>query len=488
MSSNLKTSQDKLKVLVELGKRHGLEAALRASLFDRQLEAIEDPAKLKTWQCTRRAGKSYAWGTNAALVCNKFPSSTCLYIATTRAQAKKIMFKDVLKVINRNFQIGMKFNETDLTATFPNGSVIYLIGCDSKPEEADKALGQKYRLCGIDEGASWKNDQRYLVHSVLEPACADYEGTIIMLGSPGNSLKTYFYDITGRAFGDDKYVSGWSRHVWSWQDNPHVRDNMRKLIERLKNQTPGIEETPVFKQMYLNQWVVDTSALVYKFDETKNLATHLPKDHHYHYALSLDLGFEDDTAFVVETFSDTDPNMYFIEAFKKKGMDITAVAEKLNYFKLKYPHIQRWIVDGASKQAVEELRNRHGFPLEASDKQGKSDIIEIMNADFFAGRIKVLPEAMDLVDEWGNLIWDDRSSKRVEHPACPNHLADAGLYGWRMCYHYYAKPAVQRPKPGTNEAIEEWWEQQAIRGKKAKSRDFASRDFGEDYGIGTKLH
>lgn len=486
MDNKLRTNQDRLRVLLEFEKRDDLQKALRASLFAEQLAFIDDPSKLKTAQCTRRAGKSYTWGTYAILECLKNPYSTCIYIATTRAQAKKIMFKDVLKVINRNFKLGMKFNETDLVASFPNGSVIYLIGCDSKPEEADKALGQKYRLCGIDEGASWKNDQRHLVHSVLEPACADYEGTICLLGAPGNSLKTYFYDITGRPEGDSQYVHGWSRHKWSWEQNPHVRDNMRKLIARLREQTPGIEETPVFRQMYCNEWVVDLTALVYKYSEERNLATHLPtNEHSFHFTISVDLGFDDDTAFAIEAYSDTDPNMYFVEAMKKKKMDITDVANQLNIFKNKY-RLVKWIIDGQSKQAVEELKKRHGFPFEVADKQGKSDIIELMNADFTAGRIKVLPAAMDMPDEWANLIWDDKSDKRQEHPACPNHLSDAGLYGWRMCYHYFARPLEVKPKPGTHEAMEAWWEEQAIRAQRAEKQDFAMRDFGQEYGIGTK--
>jgi hypothetical protein len=480
--NKLKTEKDQRKVLTEVHRRKTLVNLLRDSLFEEQLKFIDDPAKLKTAQCTRRAGKSYGFGVYASIECIEHPGSTCLYIAPTRDTAKKIMYKDVLKVINRKYNIGMKFNETTLVVTYPNGSVFYLIGTDSKPEEADKALGQKYRLAGIDESASWKNDQRHLVHSVLEPACADYEGTICMLGAPGNSLRTYFYDITGRPIQDNHFVNGWSRHKWGWQNNPHMREKVSKLIERLKINNPGIENTPIFRQMYMNEWVVDPGAMVYKFNENINLATHLPSEHKYYFCISVDLGYEDDTAFVISAYSDTDPNMYYVEASKHKNLDITAVANILTLYKQKYS-FTKWVIDGQSKQAVVELKNRHGFPFVASDKQGKSDIIEIMNADFTAGRIKVLPAASCLIDEWTNLIWDDRAKTRQEHPACPNHAADAGLYGWRTCYHYFAKPLVAKAKPNSHEAMEDWWETQAKRGNSSKNEDFATRDFGKDYGM-----
>jgi hypothetical protein len=42
------------------------------------------------------------------------------------------------------------------------------------------------------------------------------------------------------------------------------------------------------------------------------------------------------------------------------------------------------------------------------------------------------------MDEYGQLIWDERSPRREEHPAAPNHCADAALYNWRHCYSYLA--------------------------------------------------
>lgn len=401
-----------------------------------------------------------------------------LYIATTREQAKRIMFKDVLKVISRNFKLTLGFNHTTLEVTFPNGSMIYLMGMDSKPEEMEKALGQKYRKVYIDEAGSWKQDLEHLVHSVLEPACADLEGSICMMGSPVSNTKSYFFQLTNRP----ELHLGWSSKKWTWDDNPHVRIQMQKQIDRKVAVNPRIVETAAFKQMYLGQWVIDPGNLVYKFNGDRNKIDALPKEHNYHYVLGLDLGFTDETAFVISAYSPSDKNMYIVEVIKRAGLDITGVAEYLTRLRHQYDPF-KYIVDGASRQAVEELRNRWHFPLESSDKTGKADVIEIMNADFVMGRIKLLPGAESLELEYADLVWDQQSKKREEHPGCSNHASDGALYSWRMCYHYLSQDAIKKPTRNSSEEMDIWWERQASLGSKTVTEDFAKRDFGKDYGF-----
>ena len=93
-----------------------------------------------------------------------------------------------------------------------------------------------------------------------------------------------------------------------------------------------------------------------------------------------------------------------------------------------------------SKQAVEEMRRRHDLPLTPAEKTGKADFIEIMNGDFVSGYIKVHKKAaLPLIEEYGQLIWDDRSHRKEEHASCPNHCVDAALYAWRHCYQWLSE-------------------------------------------------
>lgn len=154
----------------------------------------------------------------------------------------------------------------------PNGSTIYIVGLDSAPEEMEKALGLKYKLCVIDEGGSWRQDQEKLVHSILEPACADHDGTICLIGTPTNFTRSYFFRLTYK-----QGFPGWSYHFWTYKDNPYTAAAMQKQIDRKIAINSRIVETPAFKQMYLGLWVVDTGKLCYKYNPDRNRADALPR-------------------------------------------------------------------------------------------------------------------------------------------------------------------------------------------------------------------
>ncbi len=416
--------------------------------FALQSQFIEHPSKFKALFATRRFGKSYTGGLYLLKEAYENPGVSCIYVALTRDSAKKIMFKDVLKPINRRLGLGIKFNETLLTCTLPNGSVIYLMGVDSSDDEKDKLLGQKYKIAVMDECASFSIDLRELVYGILKPAMADLGGTIVMLGTPGNLTKSLFYDITTGT------EPGWHVVKADTKDNPYMADKWRKEIEELKVNQPYIVETPMFKQMYLGQWVIDEDALVYKFNQERNVYDSIPlqASGDWQYLLGVDLGYEDASAFVVVAFHEYDKILYVADLYKQSRMDITDVANKIKEIKAKYD-VHKVVIDGANKQAVEEIQKRHSIPLIPADKTGKSDFIEIMNSELIQGRIKLHhTTAKALQEEWQNLVWKEKGIKREENPACENHLSDACLYAWRFCYQYLSQAAPKPlPKWGTPE-------------------------------------
>lgn len=442
--------QSKSLIQKELAKRRSKTAP---QFFDGKFKLQEDfishPSKMKALFATRRFGKSYTSGLYLCKEAYENPGVSLLYIALTRDSAKRILWKDVLKVINRQFNLNLKFNETLLTATFPNGSVIYLMGVDSDEGEKEKILGQKFKLAVIDECASYSIDLRTLVYGVLKPAMADLNGTIVMVGTPGNLTKSLFFDITtGKE-------PGWHVVKADTKDNPYMRDKWFKEIEELKTNQPYIVETPMFKQMYLGEWVIDLDAMVYKFNEDRNLISELPKyaKGDWQYLLGVDLGYEDDSAFVVCCYHEHDKNLYVIETYNQKKMDITDVANKIKELKYKYP-VHKVVIDGANKQAVEEIQKRHQIPLITADKKGKEDFIEIMNAELILGHIKLLVDgAAPLIDEWRSLVWLEKGGVIVqpkkENPSCANHLSDACLYAWRFTYQYLSQKPDKKPKEGT---------------------------------------
>src|ERR1035437_3877387 len=96
---------------LELQRRRALVAN---NLFDKnfpQQEAFyKDPSRLKCLFCTRRAAKSFTLGLCALSEAIKHPGSNILLIGLTRASAKGIFWKDILKTINKKHKLNLKFN------------------------------------------------------------------------------------------------------------------------------------------------------------------------------------------------------------------------------------------------------------------------------------------------------------------------------------------------------------------------------------------
>ncbi len=415
--------------------------------FPQQQAFIEDPAKLKLLSCTRRAGKSMTAAIYLISEALKNPGTNCLAIGLTRESIKSILWKDCLRFLNEKHNLNAVFNLTELTMTLTNGSVIKLTGVDSDENESLKLLGGKYRLVCIDEGSMYTVDLRNLVYGILKPAMTDpnaggQRGTIAMMGTSSNFTRGLFYDVaTGKE-------PGWAVHEWSAHDNPYVAKQWAEELEEIRTLRPLYMGTPQFRQWYLNEWVVDEEKLCYKFNESKNIYSERPplSPSLWTYVLGVDLGWEDDTAFVLSAFHSNDHRLYVVETFNRKYMTLPDVEAKIHEFQTGYD-ISRIIIDGSAKQAIETMRTKTAIPFEFADKQGKEAFIELLNADLIQEKIKIHKGCTGLINELMSLVWMTDGDKirlpKKEHPALPNHLCDALLYNWRMCFHHHHEPVTK---------------------------------------------
>ncbi len=449
------------RILAERRKKSAPDLLI-SSAFSQQKAFIQDPAKLKALFCTRRAAKSFTAGLYLVHEALANPGCNLLFIGLTRLSAKGILWKDILRVIDRRQGLSCRFNLAELTMTFPNGSVIRLSGIDADEEEMNKLLGMKYRLVCIDEASMYSIDLRNLVYGVLKPAMTDPNaegdrGTICLMGTSSNFTRGLFYDITtGKE-------PGWSLHTWSAHDNPHVAKQWAEELKEIATLRPGYMETPQYKQWYLNLWVVDEGKLVYRFNPEHNWFKNRPmlEPSGWTYVLGVDLGWEDDNAFVLCGYHVVSPILFVIKVEAKRRQTFDQVSETILAFMAdkEYP-ISKVIIDGANKQGVESMRQRSAIPFEYADKRDKATFIELLNADLVQAKIKLSPECGPLADEMMALVWKTDGDKIIlpkkEHPALPNHRCDAFLYAWRHCYTYHFSPQEAKKAPLYSSA---WFEQ-----------------------------
>lgn len=413
--------------------------------FPKQQEFINDPARLKALFCTRRAAKSYSGGIYLIKEALEHPGCNCLFIGLTRLSAHGIVWKDILKEIDLKYKLGIRFNETLLTATFPNGSIIHVAGADSDESEMNKLLGKKYRLVVLDEASMFSVNMHQLVYGILKPATADMRGTICVLGTASNITRGLFYDIT------TKKEPGWSLHEWGASQNPHIATQWAEELGDIDKNRPLFKDTALYKQWYLNKWVIDEDALCYRFNKDNNTIDHIPRDlDNYHYLLGIDLGYSPDpSAFVVGCYHEHDHRLFIVHAEKHLKMDVTDVAHKISELDKKYSFEVK-VIDGSHRMAVEELNIRHKSNVIPADKTGKVDFIRLMNDDFIQRKIQLLPKTNELADEYQSLVWETDNGKikepRKEHSSLPNHLTDAALYMWRYAYSYLSKALPKEKK------------------------------------------
>ena len=179
----------------------------------------------------------------------------------------------------------------------------------------------------------------------------------------------------------------------------------------------------------------------------------------WQYVLGIDLGYEDATALALLAWHENDPHVYIVRTDKHKNLTISNVADWIREWMNDY-HIGAFIVDGANKQAVEEMVRHHQLPLQAAEKSDKVSFIRIMNSDFVSGKIKVNGvECSGLIEEYDKTIWNKRFLEKgiyKEDSSFHPDIADAALYAYRFCFHYTSTP---QPKK-LESSIEEQWKKQ----------------------------
>jgi hypothetical protein len=467
------------QVDVERPAESGAPPDVLAGTFPEQRAFVLDESKRLFVLATRRAAKSFSFGLKCIHDALAHPDRAWNYLfcGLTRDSARRVFVKDVLKALNRQFDLGIVFNETLLTATLPTGSVITVYGADSNLKQHDRLLGVKWRGVGIDESQAWVSLED-LVKSTIAPALVDDAGWLALLGTPGPLVHGFFAKVTrgctaSKLGPPEMREPGYSGHCWTTHQNPYVRENFEADIAALVAQNPRVVETPSFKANWKGEWSVDESLLVYPgFSFERNTYEDLPtfEGGSWHTVVGVDLGWNDPSAFVVCSWHDHHPVLYVRESFAASEMDLTAVAERVKLYEREYD-VEATIVDGSAKQAVMEMVKRQGVSLVPASKREKSEFQAILNDDLVQGTLQIQADfcvggsegrderggkdKLTLIEEMQALVWDQKKfPKHVEHPACSNHQLDALLYAHRYCYPYLSAKPPERPKPGSPEAIQ----------------------------------
>ena len=386
------------------------------------------------------------------------------YVTLTRETAKGIIWP-ALRDISRVTGIPLRFRQNDGTVTWPNGSSLVMRGCENEKEgEKLRGGGDGHPIVFIDEAQAFPSHLKPFIEDVCEAATMDFNGQVIVTGTPNAACAGIFHDICK----DEGEMRGWSVHGWTMLENDGLRRKMEKegsspkeWLQRKRDQKKWSENHPTYMREYRGIWIRDTEGQVYAFDERRNLLDctfHEALDgvDDWEYVLGIDLGFKDPTALVLLAYSETAGRSIVLETQQEVGLLSADIAVRVRQLEERWP-VSQIVVDtgGYGKGIAEELKQKHGVNCTAAEKTKKAAYIETLNSDLMSGQVSIVkPGNQALIDEMILLQWDEdslRTGKPKEDPRYANHLCDAMLYAWRACAHHMGDWEELGPKVGSKE-------------------------------------
>lgn len=418
-------------------------------LFPEQLAFVKDEESFKCAVTSRRAGKTVSCAVDLIDTAVKFPSTVSLYITLSRNNAKKLIWPEI-KRLCRKYGLDVKFNESDLSTEFANGSMIYCSGAKDK-SEIENFRGLAIKKVYIDECQSFPSYIKELVDDVLAPALIDYNGSLSLIGTPGPIPAGFFYDCSKS--------KTWSNHKWNFKHNPHLLTKSglsHTLILNKEVRRRGVtKDDPSIQREFFGKWAQDDDALVFKYSQKINDYDAIPTDLN-NFILGVDLGYDDADALAVLGWRDKGKETFLVEEKVTKHQGITELVQQIEEMRKKY-NISKIVMDtaGLGKKISEEITRRHQLTILPAEKVRKLEYIELFNDAMRTGRFKAKKNSR-FAEDCLLVEWDkDRSTPdRLRIKDDPHSdICDAVLYAWRESYSYTFNAADWKTKPkyGTKE-------------------------------------
>jgi len=232
-----------------------------------QRALVEDDVRFKVAVCGRRSGKSEKTKRMMVKKAISKPNQKLGIAAPTLQQVRQIFWHD-LKLLSYYPALDPgAVRESDMSITYPNGSVIQLIGLD-RPERME---GVAWSGMAFDELDSVKNIMQAWGENIspaldtVNPQDPDYRPWAILIGTPdGMELLYDRYEYARTANDPD-----WAAYHWTSEEILPT-----DVIEAAKKRMSATQ----YRQEYLGSFET-TSGKIYADYSEKNLTTETIQDH-----------------------------------------------------------------------------------------------------------------------------------------------------------------------------------------------------------------
>jgi hypothetical protein len=416
----------------------------------------------------RRAGKTEGCIYWLARDWQTLSGKKSLYVASTIGSAREIIW-DRLHDFDERWGIGIDFNESRLEATFPNDYTIIVTGCENKKQANRVARGKRFAKVVIDEVELFEDELiRYFIRSALKPTLMDYGGKLMLMGTPGNALVGYWYEITREPDAEEDEVTGihkrakpWPTHRYNALDNPFIQypGGAAKFLADQLVENGWTEEDPEYIIEYLGRWVHDGNSYIYPFSEAKNLWD--DDDDPWFTAaggvktvIGVDLGDRDGCGFAVLQKRWDSDEIRVLEAWATVNLDVDELAVEIKKLMRRHKtHHVRVDSKGHGATTICKSLLNYGIPAEpAENNRRKLPLIRDLKAVLRNGKLKLHPtRCRDGIAQLRRMVWNDERDSHRE--GIPDEAIDPMLWAlFELRKLALVKPG-KAPRPTEDEKV-----------------------------------
>jgi hypothetical protein len=346
----------------------------------------------------RRTGKSFA-AAILALIKMLEPNTHVAIVAPNYTLSSIIW--DYLANFIRQLQLEVeKMSTKDRVIVLPNNSSVRLLSENNR----GTLIGRGYHLVIIDEAAVIEDDQYFLQD--IRPTLATYDNTrCLFISTPrGQNNYLYNYYLRGQPEKHNEFPE-WGSGIYTWRSNPRLKES--EIEEQRRSMSKSL-----FAQEYECSWLTFENK-IYAIPES-SIQTKVQEsisNRKMEYIAGLDIGYRDDTAFVVIA---TDHSKYYVVDEYVVNETVTSeLARNIKELEEKYS-IQTIYIDSQAQQMRADLATDFDIYCENATKDVNSGITHMQN-----------------LCEKGNFIMD--------REMCPKTVVSMQQYKWN--------PSTIKPSP-----------------------------------------
>ena len=383
-----------------------------------------------------RSGKTYLLVHAVFLRAKKYPNTKHAMVRQYQTDARRSLFEETVEAViaSRYKDEGLKIDKTHMTITFPNGSVVRILGVDDKKKE--KTLGSDYTTIYYNECSQMMFSTVSFMYS--------------RLAEKSEAKNKFFYDQ------NPPHVSHWSypmfiKGVNYYTKEPHANpadyvylmmnpaDNVQNISENyiqqlMENMNEQQKQRFIFGQFASDpdEKTVFTNWTIKAFDTDVDAV----------FQFGCDWGFSTDPTVLIRCYL-KERTLYIDHELVLRQCDIIDLPKMF----LSIPESQRYVIvaDCARPETISHMK-KHGYPKMMPSLKGANSVEEGIN--FLKGyRIVVHPRCEETINELSFFSYaTDKDSGKVL-PELEKNQADHCIDALRYACEGFKNLRREEPRP-----------------------------------------